>query len=146
MGMDIAAIIDLYDAAKDKGEQIRLMTSMGFGSRNQILQVLHANERALDFKIKKPGPKPKAKLASEEKPAEAAPEKEPAEAAADEKPLNDKRTEALPIPYDVKQLLIDELEGIDASIREVQEIIDAKKIEKQRLETLYQHIVECVGR
>lgn len=137
MGMDIAAIIELYDAAKDKGEQIRLMTSMGFGSRNQILQVLHANERALEFEIKKPGPKPKAKLASEEKPAEA---------AVDEKPLNDKRPEALPIPYDVKQLLIDELEGIDASIREVQEIIDAKKMEKQRLETLYQHIVECVGR
>lgn len=137
MGMDIAGIIELYDAAKDKGEQIRLMTSMGFGSRNQILQVLHANERALEFEIKKPGPKPKAKLSSEEKPAEA---------AADEKPQNDKRPEALPIPYDVKQLLIDELEGIDASIREVQEIIDAKKMEKQRLETLYQHIVECVGR
>ncbi len=57
--MDKEAILDLYDAAKSKEDQIKTMVSMGFGSRYQILQVLHENNRALDIKISKPGPKPK---------------------------------------------------------------------------------------
>lgn len=129
--MDKEAIIELYDAAKDKEEQIKLMTKMGFGKKSEILKVLHEEGRALNIEIKKRGPKPKPK------------EEIPAEAAGDESHVN-KRAELLPIPDDVRQLLIDELEGIDASINELQEIIELKKNEQQRLETLYKHIVECI--
>lgn len=131
--MDKEAIIELFDAAKDKEQQIKIMTNMGFGSRYQILQVLHENNRALDIKMSKPGPKPKAG------------KEDPKEASADENPQKDKRQEQLPLPLDVKQLLIDELEGIDLSIKELQEIIDGKMREKRRLEDLYNHIVACVG-
>lgn len=131
--MDKEAIIELFDAAKDKEQQIKIMTNMGFGSRYQILQVLHENNRALDIKMSKPGPKPKAG------------KEDPKEAAADENPQKDKRQEQLPLPLDVKQLLIDELEGIDLSIKELQENIDGKMREKRRLEDLYNHIVACVG-
>lgn len=129
--MDKEAIIELYDAAKDKEEQIKLMAKMGFGKKSEILKVLHEEGRALNIEIKKRGPKPKQK------------EEISAEAAGDES-HDDKRAELLPIPDDVRQLLIDELEGIDASINELQEIIESKKNEKQRLETLYKHIVECI--
>lgn len=148
--MDKEAIIELYDAAKDKEEQIKLMTKMGFGKKSEILKVLHEEGRALNIEIKKRGPKPKPK---EEIPEEEyipgagviIPKQEeiPAEAAGD-KSHDDKRAELLPIPDDVRQLLIDELEGIDASINELQEIIELKKNEQQRLETLYKHIVECI--
>ena len=131
--MDKQAIIELFDAAKDKEQQIKIMTNMGFGSRYQILQVLHENNRALDIKMSKPGPKPKAG------------KEDPKEAAADENPQKDKRQEQLPLPLDVKQLLIDELEVIDINIKELQEIIDGKMREKRRLEDLYNHIVACVG-
>lgn len=129
--MDKEAIIELYDAAKDKEEQIKLMAKMGFGKKSEILKVLHEEGRALNIENKKRGPKPKQK------------EEISAEAAGDES-HDDKRAELLPIPDDVRQLLIDELEGIDASINELQEIIESKKNEKQRLETLYKHIVECI--
>lgn len=133
--MDKEAIIELYDAAKDKEAQIKIMSSMGFGSRYQILQVLHENNRALDIKMSKPGPKPKAEVKKED----------PEKAAGDENPQKDKTPDRLPMPLDVRQYLIDSLEDIDARIREVQEIIDARTQEKRRLENLYKHIVECVG-
>lgn len=132
--MDKEAILELYDAAKDKDEQIKCMVSMGFGSRYQIVQLLHENDRALDIKISKPGPKPKEK-----------PEEKDPEEAARENPQKDKTPDRLPMPLDVMQYLIDGLEDIDARIREVQEIIDARTQEKRRLENLYKHIVECVG-
>lgn len=131
--MDKEAIIELYDAAKDKEAQIKMMVSMGFGSRYQILQVLHENNRALDIKMSKPGPK--SKVVKED----------PEKAAGDENPQKDKTPDRLPMPLDVKQYLIDGLEDIDARIREVQEMIDARIQEKTRLEALYKHIVECVG-
>lgn len=133
--MDKEAILELYDAAKDKDEQIKCMVSMGFGSRYQIVQLLHENDRALDIKISKPGPKPKEK-----------PEEKDPEEAARENPQKDKTPDRLPMPLDVRQYLIDGLENIDARIREVQEIIDAKTQEKRRLENLYKHIVDCIGR
>lgn len=133
--MDKEAIIELYDAAKDKEAQIKIMSSMGFGSRYQILQVLHENNRALDIKMSKPGPKPKAEVKKED----------PEKAAGDENPQKDKTPDRLPMPLDVRQYLIDSLEDIDARIREVQEIIDARTQEKRRLKNLYKHIVECVG-
>ena len=133
--MNKEAILDLYDAAKNKEDQIKTMVSMGFGSRYQILQVLHENNRALDIKILKPGPKPKAEVKKED----------PEKAAGDENPQKDKTPDRLPMPLDVRQYLIDGLEDIDARIREVQEIIDARTQEKRRLENLYKHIVECVG-
>lgn len=133
--MDKEAILDLYDAAKNKEDQIKIMVSMGFGSRYQILQVLHENNRALDMKISKPGPKPKAEVKKED----------PEKAAGDENPQKDKTPDRLPMPLDVRQYLIDGLEDIDARIREVQEIIDSRTQEKRKLEALYKHIVECVG-
>lgn len=148
MGMDKEAIIELYDAAKDKEEQIKLMAKMGFGKKSEILKVLHEEGRALNIEIKKRGPKPKEEIPEEEYVPGAGviipgQEEIPAEAAGDES-HNDKRAEILPIPDDVRQLLIDELEGVDASIKELQEIIESKKHEQQRLETLYKHIVECI--
>lgn len=131
--MDKEAIIELYDAAKDKEAQIKMMVSMGFGSRYQILQVLHENNRALDIKMSKPGPKAEVK------------KEDPEKAAGDENPQKDKTPDRLPMPLDVRQYLIDGLEDIDARIREVQEIIDARTQEKRKLEALYKHIVECVG-
>ncbi len=133
--MNKEAILDLYDAAKNKEDQIKTMVSMGFGSRYQILQVLHENNRALDIKVLKPGPKPKAEVKKED----------PEKAAGDENPQKDKTPDRLPMPLDVRQYLIDGLEDIDARIREVQEIIDARTQEKRKLEALYKHIVECVG-
>lgn len=133
--MDKEAILELYDAAKDKDEQIKCMVSMGFGSRYQIVQLLHENDRALDIKISKPGPKPKEK-----------PEEKDPEEAAGENPQKDKTPDRLPMPLDVRQYLIDGLEDIDARIREVQEVIDARTQEKRRLENLYKHIVDCIGR
>ena len=132
--MDKEAILELYDAAKDKDEQIKCMVSMGFGSRYQIVQLLHENDRALDIKIVKPGPKPKEK-----------PEEKDPEEAAGENPQKDKTPEHLPMPLDVRQYLLDGLDDIDARIKEIQEIIDAKTQEKRRLENLYKHIVDCIG-
>lgn len=132
--MDKEAILDLYDAAKDKEEQIKCIVSMGFGSRYQIVQLLHENDRALDIKVSKPGPKPKAEV-----------KKEDPEEAAGENPQKDKTPEHLPMPLDVRQYLLDGLDDIDARIKEIQEIIDAKTQEKRRLENLYKHIVDCIG-
>lgn len=124
-----ASIIELFDGAKDKMQQINLMTSMGFGTKREILDVLHESGRALDIIIRKPG----RKKAQEDKTPE--PQEEP----------KTPEKVALPIPQDVKQLLIDELEGIDNSIKELEEIIQAKEIEKRKIETLYKHVVEVLS-
>lgn len=121
-----ADVIEIYDAAKDKKEQVRLMVEMGFGTRAQIINALHEAGRAMEFKTSGR----KAKPQNDKTP-------EPEE--------DKKQPERLPMPQDVKQLLIDELEGIDASIKELEEIIQDREIEKRKLETLYQHIVECVS-
>ncbi len=71
---------------------------------------------------------------------------EPEKTAGDENPQKDKTPDRLPMPLDVRQYLIDGLEDIDARIREVQEIIDARIQERTRLEALYKHIVDCIGR
>lgn len=113
-----AGIIELFDGAKDQNEQIKLMTKMGFGTRGQILKVLQESGRMGNKKIQ----------------------------AIDEKEQNDRRKEPerLPMPQDVKELLIDELDGIENSIKELQQIIREKEEKVKKLEDLYRHIVEAL--
>lgn len=124
-----ANIIELFDGAKDKEEQIRMMAKMGFGTKREIIDLLHETGRAANIIIRKA---PSKKEEPEEEKEE---HEEPAE----------NETKYLPLPQDVKQLLVDELEGIDQSIKEIEEIIQHKEEEKKRLEKLYKHIVECVN-
>lgn len=122
-----AAIIELYDGAKDKRAQVDAMAKMGFGTKGEILYYLHSQDRAHDIQAKK------KKQRNERKPEE------------DLKEQDEKRNDKLPMPQDVKDLLIDELEGIDLAIKEIQEIIDEKEKEKHRLEMLYKHVVEVIS-
>lgn len=119
-----ANIIELYDGGKDKEQQIKLMASMGFGTKREIIEALHESGRALDITIRKPA----RKTEQTEDP---------------QKPTEEKRI--LPIPQDVKQLLLDQLEDIDKSIKELEEEIQVRDIEKRKLESLYQHVVEVLS-
>ena len=62
-----------------------------------------------------------------------------------ETPKEEKEERQLPIPQDVKQLLMEELEGIESAIQDVEAIIADREKEKKRLETLYKHVVEVLG-
>lgn len=122
------SIIELYQGAKDKEEQIKLLTKMGFGSRREIIKTLHEADLAMDIE------EPKAQGRKPQKDRTVEITKEDSE-----------RPPVLPIPADVKQLLIDELEGIDSSIHELDEIISQKQQEKAKLEQLYSNIVKTVN-
>lgn len=127
-----ANIIKLFDGAVDKEEQIRFMTRLKFGTKREIIDVLHESGRAEDITIRKEAVKKEEKAQDDRTiMIEETPEPE--------------RVRFLPLPMDVKQLLIDELEGIDNAISELNEIIQAKEQEKKKLETLYKHIVEVIN-
>ncbi|MBR3360040.1 MAG: hypothetical protein IKG39_01745 [Lachnospiraceae bacterium] len=123
-----ANIIELFDGAKDQKEQIELMTKMGFGTKREIIDLLHETGRALDITIRRPATK-----------------KEEPKEEAQETPKEEKEERQLPIPQDVKQLLMEELEGIESAIQDVEAIIADREKEKKRLETLYKHVVEVLG-
>lgn len=127
-----ANIIKLFDGAVDKEEQIKFMTRLHFGTKREIIDVLHESGRAEDITIRKEAVKKEEKAQDDRT----------IEVREDPKPEQPKW---LPLPTDVKQLLIDELEGIDNAISELQEIIQAKEQEKKRLEILYKHIVEVIN-
>lgn len=127
-----ANIIELFDGAKDEKEQIDLMTKMGFGTKREILEVLHQTGRAMGITIRKPATK------KEE------PKKGPKEENQETPPAENEERQ-LPIPQDVKQLLVDELEGIESAIQDVDAIIKDREAEKKRLETLYRHVVEVLN-
>ena len=129
-----ANIIKIYNAAKDKKEQIKNLVKMGFGTRAEIINILHDEGLALEFKACGR----KAKPQNDKTP-------EPLEEEIEE-PKEEKQEErVLPISQDVRQLLVDQLEEVDGKIRELDEIIQAKQTEKRRLEDLYKHIVETVS-
>lgn len=46
-------VIELYDAAKNKEDQIKLMKELGFGTKGEILKALHEEGRALDIQARK---------------------------------------------------------------------------------------------
>lgn len=46
-------VIELYDAAKNKEDQIKLMKELGFGTKGEILKALHEEGRALDILSRK---------------------------------------------------------------------------------------------
>ena len=123
-----ANIIELFDGAKDQKEQIELMTKMGFGTKREIIDLLHETGRALDIAIRRPATK-----------------KEEPKEEVQETPKEEKEERQLPIPQDVKQLLMEELEGIESAIQDVEAIIADREKEKKRLETLYKHVVEVLG-
>ena len=123
-----ANIIELFDGAKDQKEQIELMTKMGFGTKREIIDLLHETGRALDITIRRPATK-----------------KEEPKEEVQETPEEEKEERQLPIPQDVKQLLMEELEGIESAIQDVEAIIADREKEKKRLETLYKHVVEVLG-
>lgn len=126
-----ANIIKLFDGAVDKEEQIQTMTKMKFGTKREIIDVLHESGRALNIIIRKEADK--KEKAQDDRTIEVREDPEP------------ERVKFLPLPMDVKQLLIDELEGIDNAISELNEIIQAKEEEKRKLEVLYKHIVEVIN-
>lgn len=123
-----ANIIELFDGAKDQKEQIELMTKMGFGTKREIIDLLHETGRALDIIIRRPATK-----------------KEEPKEEVQETPKEEKEERQLPIPQDVKQLLMEELEGIESAIQDVEAIIADREKEKKRLEILYKHVVEVLG-
>lgn len=124
-----SSIIELYDGAKDQIGQILFMTKMGFGTKRQIVDVLHEAGRAEDIKIRSAEVK-KAENDKTEKPEEASQAKAP---------------DRLPMPQDLVQLLIDELDRIDGAIKEVEKSIREKEEKKKKLESLYKHIVEVIS-
>ena len=73
------------------------------------------------------------------------PKKEEPKEEVQEAPKEEKEERQLPIPQDVKQLLMEELEGIESAIQDVEAIIADREKEKKRLETLYKHVVEVLG-
>ena len=127
-----ANIIELFDGAKDEKEQIDLMTKMGFGTKREILEVLHQTGRAMGITIRKPAAKKED------------PKKDPKKEIQETSPAENEERQ-LPIPQDVKQLLVDELEGIESAIQDVDAIIKDREAEKKRLETLYRHVVEVLN-
>lgn len=131
-----ANIIKIFSAAKDKQEQITKLVKMGFGTKAEILDVLH--EKGLALEIIYTGRKSQEVETKSQNDKTKEPVEDPKEEKKDER--------ILPIPLDVRQLLIDQLQDVDNAIKELEEIIQAREIEKRKLEDLYKHIVETVSR
>lgn len=138
-----ANIIKIFSAAKDKQEQLKNLAKMGFGTKAEILDVLHEEGLALEITYTgRKSRKSERKSQEVETKSQNDKTKEPPEDPKEEK----KDERILPIPLDVRQFLVDQLQDVDNAIKELEEIIQEKEIEKRKLEDLYKHIVETVSR
>lgn len=119
-------IFELYDAAKDKEDQIKLMKELGFGTRSEILKVLHEAGKALNIPIRK---KREDTMAAEEQNAWIENKKE--------------------ISQELKEYFITDLEKLETKIKEIEaDITDlnfqiqADLEDKRKLEKIYKELFE----
>lgn len=120
-------IIELYDAAKDKEDQIKLMKELGFGTRSEILKVLHEAGKALNIPIRK---KMEDKMTQQgEQSAWVEGKKE--------------------ISQDLKEYFITNLEELDKKIRQIEKDITDLNLQiqqnledKRKLEKIYKELAE----
>lgn len=120
-------IIELYDAAKDKEDQIKLMKELGFGTRSEILKVLHKAGKALNIPIRK---KREDKMAQQEEQSAW---------------VKDKKE----ISQDLKEYFITNLEELDKKIRQIEADITDLNLQiqqdledKRKLEKIYKELAE----
>lgn len=120
-------IIELYDAAKDKEDQIKLMKELGFGTRSEILKVLHEAGKALNIPIRK---KREDKMTQQEEQSAW---------------VEDKKE----ISQDLKEFFITNLEELDKKIRLIEKDITDLNLQiqqnledKRKLEKIYKELAE----
>lgn len=116
-------VIELYDAAKNKEDQIKLMKELGFGTKGQILKALHEEGRALDIL-----PRKKREDKMEENKAE---------------------IESRNISQELKEFFMASLEQLENKIKEVEKDITDLNLQiqqdledKKKLEKIYKELFE----
>lgn len=116
-------VIELYDAAKNKEDQIKLMKELGFGTKGEILKALHEEGRALDIL-----PRKKREDTMEE---------------------NKAWTESRNISQELKEFFMINLEQLENKIKEVEKDITDLNLqiqqdleEKKKLEKIYKELFE----
>ena len=116
-------VIELYDAAKNKEDQIKLMKELGFGTKGEILKALHEDGRALDILSRK-----KREDTMEE---------------------NKAWTESRKISQELKEFFMINLEQLENKIKEVEKDITDLNLqiqqdleEKKKLEKIYKELFE----
>lgn len=116
-------VIELYDAAKNKEDQIKLMKELGFGTKGEILKALHEEGRALDILSRK-----KREDTMED---------------------NKAWTESRKISQELKEYFMINLEQLENKIKEVEKDITDLNLqiqqdleEKKRLEKIYKELFE----
>lgn len=116
-------VIELYDAAKNKEDQIKLMKELGFGTKGEILKALHEEGRAMDIQ-----PRKKREDTMEE---------------------NKAGIESQNISQELKEFFMINLEQLENKIKEVEKDITDLNLqiqqdqeEKKRLEKIYKELFE----
>lgn len=116
-------VIELYDAAKNKEDQIELMKELGFGTKGQILKALHEEGRAMDILSRK-----KREDTMEE---------------------NKAGIESRKISQELKEFFMMNLEQLENKIKEVEKDITDLNLQiqqdledKKRLEKIYKELFE----
>lgn len=116
-------VIELYDAAKNKEDQIELMKELGFGTKGEILKALHEEGRAMDIQ-----PRKKRKDTMEE---------------------NKAGIENQNISQELKEFFMINLEQLENKIKEVEKDITDLNLqiqqdqeEKKKLEKIYKELFE----
>lgn len=116
-------VIELYDAAKNKEDQIKLMKELGFGTKGEILKALHEEGRAMDIQ-----PRKKRKDTMEE---------------------NKAGIESQNISQELKEFFMINLEQLENKIKEVEKDITDLNLqiqqdqeEKKKLEKIYKELFE----
>lgn len=116
-------VIELYDAAKNKEDQIELMKELGFGTKGQILKALHEEGRAMDILSRK-----KREDTMEE---------------------NKAGIESRNISQELKEFFMMNLEQLENKIKEVEKDITDLNLQiqqdledKKRLEKIYKELFE----
>lgn len=116
-------VIELYDAAKNKEDQIKLMKELGFGTKGEILKALHEEGRAMDIQ-----PRKKREDTMEE---------------------NKAGIESQNISQELKEFFMINLEQLENKIKEVEKDITDLNLqiqqdqeEKKKLEKIYKELFE----
>lgn len=116
-------VIELYDAAKNKEDQIKIMKELGFGTKGEILKALHEEGRAMDIQ-----PRKKRKDTMEE---------------------NKAGIESQNISQELKEFFMINLEQLENKIKEVEKDITDLNLqiqqdqeEKKKLEKIYKELFE----
>ena len=117
------SVIELYDAAKDKKEQIKLMEQLGYGTKSEILNVLHDSGRALEITGGKRGRKPLV-------------------TRKEEHPAADKK---LPMTIGLKNYFAEQLNVLDREIKTFDEEIAALEEKRHERELIYTELCDWLN-